>query len=76
MLALFRRWPSFNVKNEFLSAISHCRMTYKFTLQLQSSLIGIFTHLYVCLPDAIHDLKWMNNIQIWQNVGKLFSNFA
>ena len=36
----------------------------------------IFTHLKLCLADAIHNLKWMEIIQIWQDGGQLFSNLA
>ena len=36
----------------------------------------IFTHLKLCLADAIHNFKWVNIIQIWQNGGQLFSNIA
>ena len=39
-------------------------------------LIWIFTHLKLCLADAIHNFKWMKIIQIWQNGGQLFSNIA
>ena len=38
--------------------------------------IWIFTHLKLCLADAIHNFKWVKNIQIWQNGGQLFSNIA
>ena len=38
--------------------------------------IGIFTHLKLCLADAIHNFKWVKIIQIWQNEGQLFSNRA
>ena len=38
--------------------------------------IRIFTHLKLCLADAIHNFKWMKIIQIWQNGGQLFSNLA
>ena len=31
----------------------------------------IFTHLQLCLADAIHNFKWVKIIQIWQNEGKL-----
>ena len=30
-------------------------------------LIGIFTHLKLCLPDAIHTFKRLKIIEIWQN---------
>ena len=30
--------------------------------------IGIFTHLKLCLADAIHNFKWVKIIQIWQNL--------
>ena len=36
----------------------------------------MFTHLKLCLADAIHNFKWVKIIQIWQNGRKLFSNLA
>ena len=36
----------------------------------------IFTHLKLCLADAIHNFKWVKIIQIWQNRGQLFLNIA
>ena len=36
----------------------------------------IFTHLKLCLADAIHNFKWVKIIQIWQDVGQLFLNIA
>ena len=38
--------------------------------------MGIFTHLNLCLADAIHNFKWVKIIQIWRNGGRLFSNIA
>ena len=38
--------------------------------------IWIFTHLKLCLADAIHNFKWVKIIQIWQNGGQVFSNHA
>ena len=38
--------------------------------------IWIFTHLKLCLADAIHNFKWVKIIQIWQNGGQLFLNIA
>ena len=32
-------------------------------------LIVIFTHLNLCLTDAIHNFKWEKIIKIWQNGG-------
>ena len=29
----------------------------------------LFTHLKLCLADAIHNFKWVKIIQIWQNEG-------
>ena len=43
------------------------------TLQLPSYLIGISTHLMLCLSDAIHNFKWVNIIQSW---GQRFWNRA
>ena len=34
--------------------------------------IRIFTHLKLCLADAIHNFKWVKIIQIWQNGGQQF----
>ena len=36
--------------------------------------IEIFTHLKLCLADAIHNFKWVKIMQIWQNGDQLFSN--
>ena len=36
----------------------------------------MFTHLKLCLADAIHNFKWVKIIQILQNGGQLFSNRA
>ena len=38
--------------------------------------IGIFTHLKLCLADAIHNFKWVKIIQIWQNGSQQISNLA
>ena len=38
--------------------------------------IWIFTHLKLCLADAIHNFKWVKIIPIWKNGGQLFSNIA
>ena len=35
-----------------------------------------FTHLKLCLADAIHNFKWVKIIQIWQNRVQLFLNIA
>ena len=48
----------------------------KLTIYLQNYSIGIFTHLKLCLSDAIHNFKWVKIIQIWQNEGDLYSNLA
>ena len=45
-------------------------------LPKQAALTWIFTHLKLCLTDAIHNFKWVKNIQIWHNGGQLFSNIA
>ena len=36
----------------------------------------IFTHLKLCLADAIHNFKWVKIIQIWQNGGQLCLNLT
>ena len=38
--------------------------------------MGIFNHLKLCLADAIHNVKWVKIIQIWQNEGQQISNLA
>ena len=46
------------------------------TLQPPNYWIVIFTHLKLCLADAIHNFKWVKIIQIWQNGGQNISNLA
>ena len=46
------------------------------TLSPPNYSIWIFTHLKLCLADAIHNFKWVEIIQIWQNGGQLFTNLA
>ena len=46
------------------------------TLEPPNYSIWIFTHLKLCLADAIHNFKWVKIIQIWQNRSQLFSNLA
>ena len=36
----------------------------------------MFTHLKLCLADAIHNFKWVEIIQIWQNGGQPFWNLT
>ena len=38
--------------------------------------IWFFTHLKLCLADAIHNFKWVKIIQIWHNGCQLISNIA
>ena len=45
-------------------------------LQPPNYSIWIFTHLKLCLADAIHNFKWVKIIQIGQNWSQLFSNSA
>ena len=46
------------------------------TLKPQNYLIVNFTHLKLCLADAIHNFKWVKIIQIWQNGGQLFRDHS
>ena len=46
------------------------------TLYPPNYLIGIFTHLKLCLAGAIHNFKWVKIIRIWQNESQLFSNIS
>ena len=50
--------------------------TIYLALQPPNYSIWIFTHLKLCLADAIHNFKWAKIIQIWQNGSQLFSNIA
>ena len=34
---------------------------------INRQIIVIFTHLKLCLADAIHNFKWVKIIQIWLN---------
>ena len=54
--------------------LHHC--THLLTLSPPNYSIWIFTHLKLCLADAIHNFKWVKIIQIWQNGRGLFSNLA
>ena len=40
------------------------------------NLIGLFTHLKLCLADVIHNFKWVKIIQIWQNGCQRFWNIV
>ena len=42
------------------------------TLQPPNYSIWMFTHLKLCLADAIHNFKWVKIIQISQNGGQIF----
>ena len=42
------------------------------TFQPSNYSIKIFTHLKLCLADAIHNFKWVKIIQIWQKGGQQF----
>ena len=44
------------------------------TLQPPNYSIVIFTHLKLCLADAIHNFKWVKIIQISQSGSELFLN--
>ena len=48
----------------------------RLTLSPPNYSIWIFTHLKLCLADAIHNFKWVKIIPIWQNGGQLFLNLA
>ena len=46
------------------------------TMETWNYLIGIFTHLKLCLAHASHSFKWVKIIQIWQNGGQRYWNLA
>ena len=54
----------------------YTRVFHRFNPLTANYSIWIFTHLKLCLADAIHNFKWVKIIQIWQNGGQLFSNLA
>ena len=55
---------------------THLKSITALTLWPPNYSIWIFTHLKLCLANAIHNFKWVKIIMIWQNGGQLFSNFA
>ena len=55
------------MENVCIDNIIHCGK-YPLTLQQPSYLIGIFSHLKLCLADAIHNFKWAKIIQIWKKI--------
>ena len=40
---------------------------HRLTISPWNYLVGIFTHLKLCLADAIHNFKCVKIIEIWQN---------
>ena len=65
------------LKKNNINAWIHANSALKgLTIQPPNYSIWIFTHLTLCLADAIHNLKWVKIIQIWQNGGLLLSNLA
>ena len=69
----------FNIDIPSLSGKKHVKSLQNqnfLTLQPPNYSIWIFTHLKLCLADAIHNFKWVKIIQIWQNRSRLFSNLA
>ena len=71
----FKFWPTVYVGSMSLVCWDSVATT-KLTLSPSNYSIWIFTHLKLCLADAIHNFKWVKIIQIWQNGGQLFSNIA
>ena len=60
-----------------LSALRVINMTVKGFNPLVAKLFNwILTPLKLCLADAIHNIKWVKIIQIWQNGGQQISNLA
>ena len=54
----------------------HIQICQRFNPLTAKYSIGIFTHLKLCLADAIHNFKSVKIIQIWQNGGQEISNLA
>ena len=81
-----RRWTSIKTALTHLGVLAGCSkicnsvgiytqaaaMTPLINPQPPYYSIWIFTHLKLCLADAIHHFKWVKIIQIWQNAGQLF----
>ena len=59
----------------YIHSLTHLHIKYGIN-PLTAKLFKIFTHLRLCLADAIHNFKWVQIIQIWQNGGQLFLNLA
>ena len=47
-------------------ALEWCKKLDRLSLWPPNYLMGIFTHLKLCLADAIHNVKWVEIIHIWQ----------
>ena len=56
----------FLFEGEIKKAENGCIVIIILPLQQSSYLIEIFTHLKLCLADAIHNFKWVKIILIWQ----------
>ena len=65
---LWRKWSGYRKQVNDLAG--------PLTLYPPNYSIWIFTHLKLCLADAIHNFKGVKIIKIWQNGGQLFSNLA
>ena len=61
--------------SQFKWVNSHRNTDSKFR-HASNYLIGIFTHLVLCLADAIHNFKWVKVIRIRQNWGQRFWNIV
>ena len=64
-----KRWPNRSQYMYFVAVKGVCQYVDDnsilfLTFQPPNYLIGIFTHMKLCLADAIHTFKWVKIIQI------------
>ena len=73
-ILLYNKEPSraFLKSIHFLYDFKRFYVILQLTLYPPNYSTWIFTHLKLCLADAIHNFKWVKIIQIWQNRGQLF----
>ena len=73
-VGLRHRYDCCRIIRSWLCSFDYCGKhdTNGYALSINNYSIWIFTHLKLCLADAIHNFKWVKIIQIWQNGVQLF----
>ena len=75
-----------HIEHRYTMCYSTCRLVHAYRFQVKNMRVysalltlyppnyslWIFTHLKLCLADAIHNFKWVKIIQIWQNEDQLY----